>query len=69
VIIAAEFIRHQLATAVLAVSAANRFPDLRPVMMDPPMTWTLSIASVVPQYLSRAGSALADTLIGHIRHQ
>jgi hypothetical protein len=25
--------------------------------------------AVVPQYLSRAGSALADTLIGHIRHQ
>jgi hypothetical protein len=64
-----EFIRHRLAAAVLPVSAATDFPDLRIVMMDLPMTWTLSIASVVPQYLSRAGSVLADTLIGHIGRQ
>jgi hypothetical protein len=64
-----EFIHHQLAAAVLPVSAANRFPDQRTVMMDLPTSWTLSIASVVPQYLSRADSELADTLIGHIRHQ
>jgi hypothetical protein len=64
-----EFIRHQLAAAVLPVSAANRFPDLRTVMTDLPMTWTLSIASVVPQYLSRAVTALADTPIGRIGRQ
>jgi DNA-binding transcriptional LysR family regulator len=64
--IAAEFIRHQLATAVLPSSAANRFPDLRAIEMDPPLTWTLSIASAAPQYVSRAASAVVDTLIDHV---
>ena len=66
---AAEFIRHRLATAVLPVSAAKRFPDLRTITVDPPMTWTLSIASAAPQYVSRAASALADTLISHVDDQ
>ncbi len=64
--IAAEFIRHQLATAVLPISAAKRFPDLRTITVAPPLTWTLSIASAAPQYVSRAASALADTLISHV---
>jgi DNA-binding transcriptional LysR family regulator len=62
--IAAELVRYRLATAILPVSAANRFPDLRKIPVHPALTWTLSIASAVPQYISRAASALADTLIG-----
>jgi DNA-binding transcriptional LysR family regulator len=62
--IAAELVRHRLATAILPVSAANRFPDLRQAPVHPPLTWTLSIASAAPQYISRAAATLADTLIG-----
>ena len=61
--IAAELIRHRLATAILPISAANRFPDLHKIPVHPPLTWTLSIASAAPQYISRAASALADTLV------
>ena len=61
--IAAELVRHRLATAILPMSAANRFPDLRKIPVRPPLTWTLSIASAPPQYISRAASALADTQI------
>jgi DNA-binding transcriptional LysR family regulator len=61
--IAAELIRHRLATAILPISAANRFPDLHKVSVHPALTWTLSIASAAPQYISRAATTLADTLI------
>jgi DNA-binding transcriptional LysR family regulator len=61
--IAAELIRHRLATAILPITAANRFPDLHKIPVHPPLTWTLSIASAAPQYISRAASALADTLV------
>jgi DNA-binding transcriptional LysR family regulator len=61
--IAAELIRHRLATAILPVSAANRFPDLHKIPVHPPLTWTLSIASAAPQYISRAATKLADTLV------
>jgi DNA-binding transcriptional LysR family regulator len=61
--IAAEFIRHELGTAVIPISAAKRFPDLRTVTVDPPLTWTLSIASAAQQYLSRAASAPAELLV------
>ena len=43
--IAAELIRHRLATAILPITAANRFPDLHKIPVHPPLTWTLSIAS------------------------
>jgi DNA-binding transcriptional LysR family regulator len=62
--IAAELVRHRLATAILPVSAANRFPDLRRIRVHPALTWTLSIASAAPQYISRAAGTFADTLIG-----
>ena len=62
--IAAELIRHRLATAILPISAANRFPDLHKIPVHPALTWTLSIASAAPQYISRAATTLADTLIG-----
>jgi DNA-binding transcriptional LysR family regulator len=62
--IAAELIRHRLATAILPISAANRFPDLRKIPVHPALMWTLSIASAAPQYISRAATTLADTLIG-----
>jgi DNA-binding transcriptional LysR family regulator len=61
--IAAELVGHRLATAILPLSAANRFPDLRKIPVHPALTWTLSIASAAPQYISRAASTLADTLI------
>jgi DNA-binding transcriptional LysR family regulator len=64
--IAAELIRHRLASTVLPVSAANRFPDLRTVPLNPPMTWTLSLASAAPQTASRAVKALVDTITRHI---
>jgi DNA-binding transcriptional LysR family regulator len=62
--IAAELVRHRLATAILPISAANRFSDLRKIPVHPALTWTLSIASAAPQYISRAAGTLADTLIG-----
>ena len=64
--IAAELIRHRLATTVLPISAANRFPDLRTVPLNPPLTWTLSLASAAPETVSRATKALVDTITRHI---
>jgi DNA-binding transcriptional LysR family regulator len=64
--IAAELIRHRLATAVLPVNAANRFPDLRAIALNPPLTWTLFIATAAPRYTSRATTSLAKTLLHHV---
>jgi DNA-binding transcriptional LysR family regulator len=64
--IAAELIRHRLATTVLPISAANRFPDLSTVPLNPPLTWTLSLASAAPETVSRATKALVDTITRHI---
>jgi DNA-binding transcriptional LysR family regulator len=66
--IAAELIRHRLATTVLPISAANRFPDLDTVPLNPPMTWTLSLASAAPETVSRATKALVETITRHIDH-
>jgi DNA-binding transcriptional LysR family regulator len=66
--IAAELVRHRLATTVLPISAANRFPDLRAVPLNPPLTWTLSLASAAPETVSRATKALVDTITRHIDH-
>jgi DNA-binding transcriptional LysR family regulator len=66
--IAAELIRHQLATTVLPVSVANRFPDLRRITLHPPLLWTLSIASATTEHTSRSVNALIDTLIRHVEH-
>jgi DNA-binding transcriptional LysR family regulator len=66
--ITAELIRHRLATTVLPISVANRFPDLRTVPLNPPLTWTLSLASAAPQTASRATKALVDTITRHIDH-
>ncbi len=62
--IAAELIRYRLGTAIMPVSAASRFPDLTKIPLHPPLTWTLSLASAAPRYISRAAAALADALIG-----
>ena len=64
--IAAELIRHRLATAVLPVNAANRFPDLRTIAVHPSLTWTLFMATRAPQHTSRATSTLAKTLLDHV---
>jgi DNA-binding transcriptional LysR family regulator len=64
--IAAELIRYRLATTVLPISAANRFPDLHTVPLNPPLTWTLSLVSAAPQPASRAAKALVDTLTRHV---
>jgi DNA-binding transcriptional LysR family regulator len=64
--IAAELIRHRLASAILPASAANRFPDLRTVRLHPSITWTLSIAYAASQHDSPAINALIDTLIRHV---
>ena len=64
--IAAELIRHRLASTILPASAANRFPDLRTVRLHPSITWTLSIAYAASQHASPAINALIDTLIRHV---
>ena len=64
--IAAELIRHRLASTILPASAANRFPDLRTVPLQPSMSWTLSIAYAASQHASPAINALIDTLISHV---
>jgi DNA-binding transcriptional LysR family regulator len=66
--IAGELIRHRLAATVLPISAANRFPDLRTVPLNPPLTWTLSLASAPSQTANRAINALVDTIIRHVDH-
>jgi DNA-binding transcriptional LysR family regulator len=64
--IAAELIRHRLATAILPTSVAHRFADLRTVPLHPSITWTLSIAYAASQHASTAINALIDTLIRHV---
>jgi DNA-binding transcriptional LysR family regulator len=64
--IAAELIRHRLATSILPASVANRFPDLRTVSLHPSITWTLSIAYAASQNANLAINALVDTLIYHV---
>lgn len=64
--IAAELVRHRLATTVLPVSAANRFPDLRTIPLHPELTWTLSLASAAPESASGATKALVDTITRHV---
>jgi DNA-binding transcriptional LysR family regulator len=64
--IAAELIRHRLATTILPVSVADRFPDLRKIDLDPPMVWTMFIASAGPQLTNRAIDALTDTITRHV---
>jgi len=66
--IAAELIRHRLATTILPVSVADRFPDLRKNTLDPPLVWTMSIASAGPQFTSHAIDALIDTITRHVDH-
>lgn len=64
--IAAELIRHRLATTVLPTNAANRFPDLHAIPLNPVLTWTLSLASAAGQKPSRATQALVDTITRHV---
>jgi hypothetical protein len=47
---------------------ADRFPDLRKIDVDPPLVWTLSIASASPQFTDGAIDALIDTLTRHVQH-
>ncbi|MGV0160294.1 LysR family transcriptional regulator [Mycobacterium colombiense] len=64
--IAAELIRHRLATTVLPTNAAKRFPDLHAIPLNPALTWTLSLASAAGQAPSRATQALVDTITRHV---
>jgi DNA-binding transcriptional LysR family regulator len=64
--IAAELIRHRLATTILPASVANRFPDLRTIPLHPALTWTLSIASAASHDANLAITALVDTLLRHV---
>jgi DNA-binding transcriptional LysR family regulator len=63
--IAAELVRHRLAATVLPISAANRFPDLRLIPLDPPLTWTLYLASAESQAVG-AVKALVDTIARYV---
>ena len=64
--IATELVRHRLATTILPISAAKRFPDLHVVPLDPPLTWTLCLASSAAQPPSRAIQALVETITRHV---
>jgi DNA-binding transcriptional LysR family regulator len=64
--IAAELIRHRPATTILPVSVTDRFPDLRKIDSDPPLVWTMFIASAGPQFTNRAIDALTDTIARHV---
>ncbi|MGV0071316.1 LysR family transcriptional regulator [Mycobacterium colombiense] len=64
--IAAELIRHRLATTVLPTNAAKRFPDLHAIPLNPALTWRLSLASAAGQKPSRATQALVDTITRHV---
>jgi DNA-binding transcriptional LysR family regulator len=64
--IAAELVRHRLAATVLPISAANRFPDLRVIPLDPPLTWTLYLASAESQTDGGAVKALVDTITRYV---
>lgn len=64
--IAAELVGHRLATTVLPISAANRFPDLRTIPLNPALTWTLSLASAAPESASGATKALVETITRHV---
>jgi DNA-binding transcriptional LysR family regulator len=64
--IAAELVRHRLAATVLPISAANRFPDLRVIPLDPPLTWTLYLASAESQTDGGAVKALVDMITRYI---
>jgi DNA-binding transcriptional LysR family regulator len=64
--IAAELIRHRLATIIVPASVARRFPDLRTIELTPAMTWTLSIASSASQDANPALNALIETLLRHV---
>jgi len=64
--IAAEIVRHRLATTVLPISAARRFPDLHTVALRPAMMWTLSLASAATQTGSQAVKALVETITRHV---
>jgi DNA-binding transcriptional LysR family regulator len=62
--IAAELVRHRLAATVLPISAAERFPDLRVIPLNPAMTWTLYLASAETQ--GGAVRALVDTIARYV---
>jgi DNA-binding transcriptional LysR family regulator len=64
--IAAELVRHKLATTVLPITAANRFPDLQTVPLHPQMMWTLSLVSAARETTSGAIKALVDTITRHV---
>ncbi len=64
--IAAELVRHRLAATVLPISAANRFPDLRVIPLNPPLTWTLYLASAESQTAAGAVKALVDTIARYV---
>jgi DNA-binding transcriptional LysR family regulator len=64
--IAAELVRHRLAATVLPISAANRFPDLRVIPLDPPLTWTLYLACAESQTDGGAVKALVDTIARYV---
>lgn len=66
--ITAELIRHRLATTILPISVAERFPDLRKIDVDPPLVWTMSIASAGPKFTDRTIDALIDTITRHVEH-
>jgi DNA-binding transcriptional LysR family regulator len=62
--IAAELVRHRLAATVLPIRAASRFPDLHVIPLDPPLTWTLYLASAESQ--TGAVKALVDTISHYV---
>jgi DNA-binding transcriptional LysR family regulator len=60
--IAAELVRHRLAATVVPLSAANRFPDLHIAQLNPPMPWTLYLASATVPPIKPPVAELANAL-------
>jgi DNA-binding transcriptional LysR family regulator len=60
--IAAELVRRRLAATIVPVSAADRFPDLHTATLDPPLQWTLYLASTIRQPPKPPAVELAETL-------
>jgi DNA-binding transcriptional LysR family regulator len=61
----AGLIRNRLGIALIPVTEASRFPDLRAIPVAPAIIWTLALA--ISASMSPAATALADALLAETR--
>jgi DNA-binding transcriptional LysR family regulator len=65
--IAAELVRHRLAATIVPASAADRFPDLTTVGLDPPIPWTVYLASATQPSSKPAVAELTEAISRSVR--